>query len=231
MAVNNVANSPSTAAGDGTANTAKVIEGLNGTYQDFLKLLTTQLNNQDPTAPMDVNQMTQQIATLSQVEQQISTNTLLKQLVTLVDASQFNNAVSYIGRMVDASGNQGVLTSGGATFVYELPAAAKSAAVTITNESGQVVFTGSGTTLAGRNQVVWDGTNNSTGNKMPNGTYKFKVEAKDDQGKAIDVTTLTTGMVTAVDTDNGTTTLTVGNMAVPLNTVRTVYNPGTVPGA
>ena len=55
---------------------------LSSNFSTFLTLLTTQLKNQDPTAPMDSNQFTQQLVQFSQVEQQIDTNTNLKTLIT-----------------------------------------------------------------------------------------------------------------------------------------------------
>src|SRR5689334_12301051 len=92
--------------------------------QNFLKLLTTQLQNQDPTNPLDTNQMTQQIAMLSQVEQQVNTNKNLEQLVTLMSSTQYNSIVSYIGKQIEAPGNAGALQNGHALFAYYLQGAA-----------------------------------------------------------------------------------------------------------
>ncbi len=216
----------------GTRTTAEARQGLSTNYQDFLKLLTTQLNNQDPTSPIDTNEITAQIAMLSQVEQQINTNSNLERLVSLFSMSQTSAAVAYIGKQIDAVGNQGELRGGVAQFVYNLPAGAQSATVTITDNAGRVVFTGPGTALAGRNQVVWQGVNSTTGNTEPDGVYKFTVAAKDADGKEMEATTYTTGTVTAVDSQNGTTSLMLGgSLTVPFGDVLTVYNPGTNPGA
>src|SRR5471032_3344612 len=73
---------------------------LGGNFQTFLKLLTTQLKNQDPTAPMDSSQFTQQLVMYSQVEQQINTNSQLGQLVTATNAGQASAALSYMGMQV-----------------------------------------------------------------------------------------------------------------------------------
>ena len=90
----------------GSSQTRNASSALNGTLNDFLKLLTVQLQNQDPTEPADTNDITQQIASLSQVEQQINTNTNLEKLITMFSGGQVSNAVSYIGKQVDAPGNQ-----------------------------------------------------------------------------------------------------------------------------
>lgn len=220
---------PSTGANSGTGNSSSptdALQRLNTNYEDFLKLLTTQLQNQDPTAPTDTNQLTQEIASLSQVEQQISTNQNLQKLIDLFGVTQMNNSVSYIGKQIDAKGNQGNLAGGVALFAYDLPAGASSAKVTITDGAGRTVFSGDGTTIAGRNQVYWDGTNSVTGEKMPDGTYNIAIDAKDATGKSADVTTYTTGLVSSVDTQDGTMNLMIGNIAVPLTDVKSVRGTG-----
>lgn len=224
--VSGVTNNNTNTSTSGTGSTPEPQrESLSQNYQDFLLLLTTQLKNQDPTDPTDTNALTQQIASLSSVEQQIATNKNLEQLIALYGATQTSQAVSYIGAQIDAEGNQGRLIGGGAAFAYSLPAGATSAEVTITNATGQEVFKGAGTTLAGRNQVLWDGKNNTTGADMPDGAYSIKVTAKDADGKELTVKTYTTGVVTAVDMQNGTTTLSIGDISVPASKVLTVRNP------
>ena len=210
-----------------TASTSGASTDLSSNYQDFLKLLTTQLQNQDPTAPADTNQLTQQIATLSSVEQQIDMNKNLQSLISLYTNSQNQNAVSYIGKQVEMDGNQGVLAGGQAAFVYDLPAGAASAQVVIKDSTGAVVFTGAGTAIAGRNQALWNGLNDTTGNTMPDGDYTFTVTAKDSAGKALDgVTTKTSGIVRSVDTDStGTSTLSLGDISVPIAKVLSVRTP------
>jgi len=213
-----------------TNTTASAQNGLNNDFDQFLKLLTTQLTNQDPTAPLDTNQITQQIAQLSQVQQSINTNTKLDQLVSIFNLSQANSAVSYIGKQVDATGNQVDLKDSKSTLVYDLPKGAASATVTIKDSTGQTVFTGPGTTTAGRNQVLWQGVN-TQGVKVPDGAYTFTVDAKDDKAKSLSAATYTTGIVTAVETQNGVNSLSLGKISVPLNSVQSVYTSGTNPEA
>lgn len=194
-------------------------------YQDFLHLLTTQLQNQDPTAPTDTNQLTQQIATLSQVEQQINTNSNLQKLISLFNTTTMNSVVDYIGKQVETTGSQGALLNGTAMFVYNLDKDAESAAVTITDAEGNTVLNANGTKLAGRNEVVWDGKDNS-GKQLADGTYTIKVTAKDAGGADIKVTTSTVGVVTSVDSKNGTPTLMLGDIAVGIDKVLSVRPAG-----
>jgi flagellar basal-body rod modification protein FlgD len=194
-------------------------------YQDFLHLLTTQLQNQDPTAPTDTNQLTQQIATLSQVEQQINTNTNLQKLISLFNTTTMNSVVDYIGKQVETPGSQGLLLDGTATFVYNLDKNAESVAVTVTDLEGNTVLNANGTKLAGRNEVVWDGKDN-TGKQLADGTYNLKVTAKDAGGAEIKVTTSTVGVVTSVDSKDGVPTLMLGDIAVAIDKVTSVRPAG-----
>lgn len=212
------------------SGTSAAQNSLNSDYDQFLKLLTTQLTNQDPTAPLDTNQITQQVAQLSQVQQSINTNTKLDELIAIYNSAQGSSAVSYIGKQVDATGNQIDLKKGGAALVYDLPKGASSATVTIKDSTGKTIFSGPGTTNAGRNQVLWQGVNTS-GVKVPDGVYSFSVDAKDSKSKSVGVTTYTTGVVSAVETQNGVNSLLLGKISVPLNSVKSVYESGANPEA
>lgn len=66
-------------------------------FDQFLNLLTTQLQNQDPLNPMDSNEFTNQIVQFSQVEQAINTNQKLDSLVSLQLASISGAALNYVG--------------------------------------------------------------------------------------------------------------------------------------
>ncbi len=204
-----VTNNTTNTADAGSSKTSAAQTALSGTLNDFLKLLTTQLKNQDPTEPADTNQMTQQIASLSQVEQQINTNSNLEKLLSAYSSSQTSSAVSYIGKQIDAPGNQSVLAGGGAIFIYDLPSDAASVNVQIQDSTGKTIYSGDASKKSGRNEILWDGTM-TAGGKAADGVYKFSVTAKDAQGKDIAATTYTTGLVNSVDTANGKTTLNLG---------------------
>lgn len=200
--------------------------GVNSNYQDFLRLLTTQLQNQDPTAPADTNQLTQQIATLSQVEQQITTNNNLEQLISLYNATQYNSLVGYIGNQIEAPGYAGYLQDNKAPFVYYLGSEAAEVTITIKDSTGAVVYTGEGPKSAGRTEFVWDGKNNE-GIDMADGTYTIEVKAKGSDGKDMSVANFITGIVTSVDSSGGMVYLSIGDMSVPLQSITSVREPKT----
>ena len=195
-------------------------EKLTSDYTFFLKMLTTQLQNQDPTEPMDVSQMTQQIATYSGVEQAVQTNANLEKLLGQQKQSQLSTAVSYIGKEVETEGNTGSLYYGQATFSYTLPEEAKSSQITITNAAGQAVFSGNGPLVKGRNVVVWDGKNSFNGDTMPSGKYTITVKALNAAGEPIDAKTHAVGIVNTVETDKeGVIKLTVGDTVISFDDV------------
>jgi len=216
--------SRSTSAGTTSASTAGGVsssaqQALSNNFNDYLKLLTTQLQNQDPTQPMDTNAMTQQIASLAQVEQQISTNQQLGSLLAAYNTSQINGVVGYIGRRVEATGNTTVLQNGSAMLVYNLAAPAASATITVQDSTGNVIYKGASTQLSqGRNVIDWNGLNSLTKGQSPDGAYTYTVDATDANGQAVAATTYTTGTVSAVDISSGTPTLQLGSgFTVPLS--------------
>src|SRR5271156_5512403 len=73
-------------------------------FQEFLQLLTTQLQNQDPLSPMDTNQFTQQLVEFAGVEQQMKSNASLTTLVSLQQNAQTTEALALVGATVVVNG-------------------------------------------------------------------------------------------------------------------------------
>ncbi len=211
-------------AAKGTAEAAG--KSLAGDFNNFLLLLTTQLKNQDPTQPLDTNQMTQQLATFAGVEQQIATNKNMEKLLTSLTGNKIDQAVNYIGRYVEGKGGESELANKQALFAYNTPAGAKKVTVSVLNESNQAVFTVDGTAETGRHTLVWDGTNNFTSGTMPDGVYHLSVSALDASGADLKATAYTSGKVTAVETAaDGTATLRLGKVTMPVASVETINAP------
>ncbi|MER8564604.1 flagellar hook assembly protein FlgD [Mesorhizobium sp. M0924] len=85
-----------TGANQGTQQTSKTAVD----YQSFLKLLIAEMKNQDPTKPMDSTQYVAQLATFSQVEQSVQTNTKLDQIM---QSSALSQADALIGRSITSA--------------------------------------------------------------------------------------------------------------------------------
>jgi flagellar basal-body rod modification protein FlgD len=184
----------------------------------FLTLLTTQLQNQDPTNPMDSKEMTNQLVQFSQVEQQIEQNKNLEKLVSMQGQNATANAVNYIGRMVQAPGNATVLENGSASFGYTLPKTAETVTLLISDASGNPVFETTGETSTGRHEFTWDGID-SGGNPRNDGEYSILVTATAADKTAIEASVDTTGKVTGVESDQDGPKLMIGSIAVEVDKV------------
>jgi flagellar basal-body rod modification protein FlgD len=214
------------AAGAAISRATESATKLSGDFNFFLKMLTTQLKNQDPTSPMDVSQMTSQIAQYSGVEQQVQTNANLEKLLSGQRQGQLSTAVSYIGKEVETKGNTGQLAGGYAVFSYILPRDAESAEVVIKNASGSVVFRGQGTKKSGSNLVVWDGKSSSNGQTQADGIYTVEVKAKDIAGKEIKAETRSVALVQSVENDaTGNVIMGSGKQKFKFDDILTVRTP------
>src|SRR6195952_3547639 len=100
-----------------------------GNFTQFLTLLTTQLQNQNPLDPLDTNQFTQQLVQFAQVEQQLKSNDQLGTLVSLQQTAQNTAALGFVGKTVGVSGGAAALTNGEATWNLNVP---KPATATLT---------------------------------------------------------------------------------------------------
>jgi len=207
---------------DGSSDASGV--SLSDTFDTFLSLLTTQLKNQNPLEPLDANQFTQQLVQFAGVEQAVNTNKKLDKLVALQNGNQLNAAVSYLGNDIEAASDQVMLQNGSATLKYDLKGNAAQDAVTIVDGFGQPVRTIAGERDAGSHEFVWDGRDNN-GNALPDGAYSFSVSAVDGTGQTVQATTSTVGRATGIKTLDGTVTLSVGDLDIPLEDVVAVRTP------
>jgi flagellar basal-body rod modification protein FlgD len=184
----------STLTDSGTASIATKSKSLD--KDAFLKLLTTQLQNQDPLNPTDSTAFTAQLAQFSSLEQLSNVNETLNTL--------------------KMKGGQPVSCD------YELPAAAKSVVVTIYDATGNFVRDYQKTALAaGKQSLTWDGRDRN-GNTVADGAYTFEVQALDQKGAKLNVTTFSKGTVTGVTFEDGITYLITGRNKTAIGNVTQV---------
>ncbi len=190
------------------------------TQDDFLRLLITQLRNQDPLNPMDNQEFAAQLATFNSLGQLIDINGKLGKLQsTQAWAGQFN-AASLIGKEVTASGNAVNVQSGNAVKIgYQLGAGAARVVVIIYNSAGELVRQlAAGPQASGEQSVVWDGKDNR-GQSAASGVYRFEIDAFDSNGKKIQAAGRQQGTVTGVRLDGGEPVLEIGELQIPLSSV------------
>ncbi len=194
-----------------------------GDLQDnFLKLLVTQLKNQDPLNPMDNAQITSQMAQISTVSGIDKLNTTLQAMATSFSADQSVQATAMIGHQVLVPGSALQLANGSAVGGVLLAQAADKLVVSIKDSSGQVLHkVDLGAQPAGVMGFVWDGTTDSGAAAAP-GAYSYAVEAVQG-GTKIDATALTLGQVSGVAKDASGVTLKLnGGASVALGDVKQV---------
>ena len=171
--------------------------GANDAQDRFLKLLVTQLKNQDPLNPMDNAQITSQMAQISTVSGIDKLNATLQSMATSFSVGQSLQATAMIGHGVFVPGGTLQLDNGAAQFGVDLPQAADKVTVSILDGSGQLVHkTDLGPQPAGVLGFQWDGVTDS-GASATAGRYSFSIEAVQG-GKKVDATALVLGMVNGV---------------------------------
>ncbi|HUU46230.1 MAG TPA: flagellar hook capping FlgD N-terminal domain-containing protein [Acidobacteriota bacterium] len=195
---------------------------------DFLRLFVTKLANQDPLSPMEDEAFIAQLAQFSQLEQTTNMNELLTQSLTqtaMMTQSLTNTmATSLIGRTVRVETGDTILSDEGDTTIrFDLERAAVNVTAEITDSGGSVVrVLGLDGRPAGTTEVSWDGCD-STGQRLPAGSYHITIHATDDEGESINAVSYFGGTVDGVRYVNGVAYLTIGDALVPMASVMEVF--------
>jgi flagellar basal-body rod modification protein FlgD len=195
---------------------------------EFLKLLTTQLANQDPLSPTDNQAFIAQLAQFASVEQ---SEQMVGRLDALLMAQTANNqtaTTSLVGKDVIYKTNTVDLpASGGASISGELRTNAAMANAIITDETGKKLRT---ITLrdvaAGTVNFAWDGKDDN-GNPVKAGTYKVSLTAADDKQGNVAIDHKGRGRVSAVSFDNGIPELIVDGRRVKMSDILQIAEAST----
>ncbi|MGL5700275.1 MAG: flagellar hook assembly protein FlgD [Kluyvera sp.] len=181
-----------TDAANSRASSTSSSSSLNGTgtnsssdlQSSFLTLLVAQLKNQDPTNPLQNNELTSQLAQISTLSGIEKLNTTLGSISGQIDSGQSLQASSLVGHGVMITGSiilAGKSSSGESVdttpFGMELPQAADKVTATITDSSGKVIRTlNIGAQSAGVHTFTWDGKLED-GTAAPDGAYSVNIAA------------------------------------------------------
>lgn len=181
---------------------------------DFLKLLVTQLKNQDPLKPMDNTAFVAELAQFSQLDQSTKQVQLLEKSIAQQTDSMQYTLLPMIGRNVQVEGSLIDLNNGPAKLTYALEREASTVRVTIQDQQGKAIrILDLGTQSAGKQEVQWDGRNQN-GLLMPNGTYQYQVLAKDAQGGAVVAAPSSVLKISGVRMVNGAPQLAAGDYVI-----------------
>jgi len=215
--------------GVGTDTTTQTQAGgdrtrLSDNYDTFLILLTAQLQNQDPLAPMDSTQFTQQLVQFSQVEQQIRTNEQLEGLVGQYQAASAGAALSYLGKDAIIDADETYLAGGAANWAYTLPESATSLTVSVKDSRGRTVYeTTTADRGAGEHLFTWDGKK-ADGTVMPDGVYTVSIEAENADGEELTPTIRVRETIMGVDFSGDTPVVITPSGTRELDTIRSVLD-------
>lgn len=149
------------------------------TQEDFFSLLTEQLAMQDPTKPVDNDQMIAQMTNFTMADSLNKLNVNFEDFAANMNSSQALQASSLIGQDVLVMGNKASLGfEGGVSGVIINEQSVQDMKITIEDQFGQTVRTMNlGTNPAGNIQFGWDGTDGN-GNLLPPGNYTVRASGK-----------------------------------------------------
>lgn len=191
-----------TATSTNSADTQDAIVGFGDDFDDFLTLLTTQVQNQDPLSPLDSTQFVEQLATFSSLEQEVRSNDSLDNIATILSDLQTLIASEWIGQTVSIEASFLPFEGDPIAFTVDTPDDAARAELTVRDRTGSVVYSG-GLDTSGT-EHVWAGET-LTGAAIPNDTLlQFSVEFFNEGGEPIgSAPPRVTTTVNNVATENG----------------------------
>jgi flagellar basal-body rod modification protein FlgD len=198
---------------------------------DFMQLLVAQLQNQDPTQPVQGTEFVTQLAQFAQLQQSTSQTQMLGTLSTQLTGLSNNQATDLVGQTVTVSGNTVSFDGTTATPTnVTLASAAANVTATIADSNGNVVQTlNLGAHAAGSMGIPWNGQD-SAGGLVPSGNYTVTVTATDASNQAVSVSQNVTGVVQNVSFSQGYPELTLtSGVQAPISQLVSVGAPATSP--
>ncbi len=189
----------------------------------FLTLLLTQLQNQDPTNPMENTEMTAQLAQFSQLEQLANMNSSIETMTGYIQAQNQFQTLTMIGKEVLAENDQLSVTDGKLDLEASVitTEACKLVVYVLDSKGNQVRMMDMGVVEPGEHKVDWKGLNNA-GKQVDDGAYKFQVTATSLTGETLEdgVYPQVSGKITSVSFDSsGQPIIHMGNASLALGQV------------
>ena len=199
-------------AGSGTATQ---LPGQMLGKNDFLKLLVTQLQNQDPLNPLDQNQFLSQTAQFSQLEQLQNINTALGDLKAASASSSLGQAATLLGKTVTVAGENFAFGGGGPVQLpFSVVGSAAQVQIQVLDQQGNLLRTlNAKATQPGDYAVSWDGQD-SSGRALTAGAYYYRVSVLSGSGASNAVAVTGQGTLTGFQIQGGTLLYQLGGALV-----------------
>jgi flagellar basal-body rod modification protein FlgD len=139
--------------------------------------MTAQLQNQDPTQPLDPSTFVTQLAQFGTVSGIDAMQTSLSSLSSTLLANQALSSATLVGQTVLTQASSAQYSAGQSlSGAVQVPAGSSSVVVNVTNSSGTVVQQINVSATSGLNSFTWNGSTES-GAQAPSGTYSFQAIA------------------------------------------------------
>lgn len=197
-----------------TTNTASgtALKKLSEDYTSFLKLLTAQIQHQDPLQPIDSTAFVSQLAQLTQVEQTVQSNTNLEQINSQLAAAAAMSDIQLIGHDVLLATDRVELEDGAAKFEYQVDDDAGLVKAVIKAEDGTVVreLTGLAGLASEVHKVTWDGLDKN-GMPVPDAVFTVEIEAETTEGISVSASVYATATVEELSFEAGRPMLILSN--------------------
>ena len=211
---------PTTAPATAPVTAKDPLASLTSNMNDFLKLLMTQLRNQDPTTPMDTTQFTAQLVQFASVEQQVNINTGVQSLIQLAQSNNVLQASALIGKTVTANTTQISLQNGTGSIQFGTRSS-EPVTVTVTDGTGAAVTQAAINSDAGQNTWTWNGKD-SSGQPRPDGAYTVTLQGGAAGTTPAVIPFTTTGIASSVKIQNNIEQVHIGQLALPVSAIQSV---------
>ncbi|MGE0631524.1 MAG: flagellar hook assembly protein FlgD [Pseudobdellovibrionaceae bacterium] len=193
----------------------------------FFKLMLTQMKHQDPTNPLKSHEMAAQLAQFTSLEQLQNMNSTLEEMRAGQKPAEGFQALNFIGKSIAGDSSKLIRADEKSThdFRFDLPADAANVEIKVRNPQNEIVRTFKLEALkSGENKINWNGESEQ-GVTQGVGEYTFAIEAKDANGKKLNVKTDFQGTVSGVNYTAEGPILLVGEKTVRLADVKKIVDP------
>ena len=198
--------------------------------EDFLTLLVTQLQNQDPLNPDDPTEFTAQLAQFSSLEQLFTLNESMDSLVASNAGSDKLSTLNTIGKEVAYHSGSFNFSGDPQEIGYQLDGPASEITLSL-QQNGSTITTLHGTELTkGNHFITWDGLAEN-GTPAPVGKYEIVISAKATDGESVAAAPIIRSEVTGVDLEGESGGILITHAGdINFNEILGVYNPGSRAG-
>jgi flagellar basal-body rod modification protein FlgD len=211
-----------TAATDKTAASKTKADELKN---QFLGILLTQLQNQNPLDPMDTKEFTGQLAQFSSLEQQIDTNSKLDKLLSSLQSNATTSAFTYIGKEATIESNMTTYQSGEADWEYVLAKDTKSVKLSVVDQTGKTVFQ---TTQSNMKEGIYGFKVSAADFNPPpaeGSILTLKIDAADKDGLTVANAVRTTVLIDGIETNKNGVDMRAGNLLFSMGDIVKVSTP------